>query len=284
MTDWLGTGAADTAATGNLCTLTELQDFLGDSAGAFESDALNAAIESASALIQRYCDRVFAAADYREWERISGNVLSVDNYPIIHLHRICKSSYQAGTLVNSSTDAAAMTATVGENYLLLQVIGGTNAHSDALTLTTYTTMALLATAVSALAKGWTLSVVKEAAPRDLKPSTTSAGNNNQIQLEAPDNPETVSDIDYDAGLIMGIGDGWVFADYRGGYETMPYDIRQACIQLAGSIAKAGGLNMQLSSERLGDYAYTLANGTTSTLAGLLGGLTVTLDGYRRRGA
>ena len=65
-------------------------------------------------------------------------------------------------------------------------------------------------------------------------------------------------------------------DYTAGFGTVPYDVEQVVIELAAEMFKGARLDTNLKSERLGDYAYQLADqvsGTSSRRAGWVDRLT-----------
>jgi hypothetical protein len=95
--------------------------------------------------------------------------------------------------------------------------------------------------------------------------------------------DTITEIDYEAGIIKGGWQGWVFVDYAAGYATIPADLVGACLGIAADalrLSATGGTIMQ--SEKIGDYSYTLGNTLSTSELGLLQPYAFILDSYKKR--
>lgn len=271
-----------------LITVADLTTYLGTGAGAYTPAQLAAIVAWADAVVKRYCERDLEATDYRSWLRANQERLFLPQYPIIQIYRATADTENVATLTNSATDAAHASAAIANGLLALRVVGGTLASNNTLTLATYASMAALAVAVNALTvtSGFSMIVAEERDPRDLRPFTAGIqAPGGLCYLEAPYNVvDTITEIDYQAGIIKGGWQGWVFVDYAAGYTVIPADLVGACLGIAADalrLASSGGTTMQ--SERIGDYSYTLGSALTTSELSILTPYAFILDSYKKRG-
>ena len=101
---------------------------------------------------------------------------------------------------------------------------------------------------------------------DLHPTENAA--NREVTLEAwvPfDNDyilhadEGYLEVPHAFAVFTGGGPARYRCDYTAGVSTIPYDVEQVVIELAAEMFRAANKDASLKSERLGDYAYTLAS-------------------------
>lgn len=270
-----------------LITVADLTTYLGAAAANYTAAQLAAIVAWADAAVKRYCERDLEATDYRQWLRANAERLFLPQYPVIQIYRATGDTENVATISNSATDAAHISAAIANGLLALRIVGGAFVGDHTLTLSTFTTMALLAVAVNALTAthGWTMNVLEERDPRDLRPFTAGIQSGGYCDLEAPYNVvDTITEIDYAAGIIKGGWQGWVFVDYAAGYTVIPADLMGACLGIAADalrLAASGGTIMQ--SERIGDYSYTLGSNLSTSELGLLQPYAFILDSYKKRG-
>ncbi len=252
-----------------------------------------AALDAATSLIERYCERTFTSAAYASWiDSRAHTTLCLPNYPVTILRSVCTSAEDVMSIYNTSADANDAIATVDNDSLILTVRGGVNDGTSVLTLATYATLALLGAAVTALAKGWTWAVTVECAPSHLRPGSTGGCLNATGYLQGPDESDEFDTFDGNAGMLTKSSD-WpagraaVFADYTAGYATIPADLQFVCIQLVNNLLGGAAHAGTIQSERLGDYSYTIGTSASSTTSDptltMLAPYLAILDSYKRRG-
>jgi len=260
-----------------IITATELEQYLGATlSGNYTDGQLATAAAVASSAVERYCDRTFEATDYRKWMDGSGtDSLWLEHYPIIKIMQVSCDWEYVGYLSNSSSDSNGISASMAEDgKLWLTVAGGTNAGSSSLTLSSYSTLAALATAVAALSKGWTLTVSEESDPQAMRPFSTSAVYTGSIYISGPGAwADCVPD--GDSGRLVSScwrrGTKNVYVHYRAGYEAVPEDVQAAACGIARDYLMTHDADGSVTSERLGDYQYqrAAATGIADTYSRLL---------------
>lgn len=262
-------------------TTDQLDAFLGATDAALYSDEFKGlAVDVACDAVESYCGRLFAADDYREWYTGCGSCLTLRQFPLLALRRVCVGATTVGTLSNSSTDAVSASGAVINNTLRLTVVGGANASDSALTLSAYSTMALLAAAVTALGKGWTLTVETEESPRCLREEGWSnLLDGSTASLSGPGAAIAV-DVDYRTAAMVSTSAGDVFVDYRAGYEVIPSDLLGAACGMARDwlVSGTAAIPPQSEQKRLGDFSTYLMYGVDK---GIFARYKQTLDLYRR---
>lgn len=264
-------------------SVADLDAYLGSTdAASYEASYKQTAVDVACAAIESYCDRAFAAEDYRQWYKgqQGRSGLLLRQYPLLAVRRVAIGTTAVGTLANSSTDAVTASGAIANGLLRLSVVGGTNAHDSSLTLASYTTLALLAAAVTALGKGWTLTVTGEESPRALREESFSdLTGGSTATLNGP-GTTTAADIDYRSAAVLTPMAGDIYIDYRAGYEAIPSDLVGAALGLARDwlVSGTGTPAASEESKRLGDFTHTVKY---SGVTGMLDSYKPILDNYRR---
>jgi len=229
--------------------------------------------DRATDFIERWCNRKLVSRDYTA-ELYWGNghcKLILDQYPVTRVMRLRRGRSNSFSIVNSSTDADFCTVEVTSTTIRLIVDGGTNADDTALTLSTYTSIDALITAIHALAKGWTCTTLAtDTSYRDaselLERPSMAVTATVSAYIEVVD--EDITDyklMSYDADRNEGIikkatvfqeGTEY-FVNYTGGFTTTPAALEEACIRLVayryGQSKRAD--SGDLKKEQLGDYSY-----------------------------
>ena len=248
----------------------------------FSDAQITAALGFATAAIESYCQRTFAATVYGEWIFAAGavrmaesaapgdwaaiydreylrnpNSISVKNYPIVALRRVCTRTYTAGSISNNNSGVVDSAISIHNGTLLLTTVGGAADGTASIALASYKTMALLATPIAAA--GWILSITREARPCELQimSGATSGTPSASLALTAPGPSESVRDFDPGAGIIRGPFTDWVFVEYQGGYSTIPADLKEACIACAATYLMGTQHDTSMAGEKIGDYSYTV---------------------------
>ncbi|GAG40998.1 unnamed protein product, partial [marine sediment metagenome] len=229
-------------------------------------------------------DRQFVSQDYSEigsFDRVNGliqlgnpNVQAVD-FLSVDLHD-AMSIYYSGAdklaTVEVRTDSLVQRSTTGD-----PASAATETESDltAAANDTITELAGVATAVG----GWTASSLQNGPSQylDLKPAIATKGPGKGSSYT----PVTLQAwTSYDDDYILHAAEGYIEVatafhgftnlpprfrcDYTAGFGTVPYDVEQVVIELTAEMFKASKIDTNLKSERLGDYAYQLADVTSGS--------------------
>ena len=227
---------------------------------------LGTLVNRASDIIESICDREMMTRSHADWLDGTGSRnLLLPNYPVTAVARVCIGSRDVLSLSNSSTDAAYMTVANDATNITLVVSGGVNASSTDIALAGFATVTLLVAQINATGLGWSASVLNSADAHptsDLKTIVARGVTSSAVYLTVPEEP--VSDYEWDtlSGQLYNAG-GWpaghenIYVAYTGGYATVPDDLEQACIEIALTMYQSRETDRTMTSERLGDYAYTL---------------------------
>jgi hypothetical protein len=190
-------------------------------------------------------------------------------------------------LTNDSAGMSAYSISVADGKLNLTIVGGANAGTSTLTLSTYASMALLAAAIEALGKGWHVVVENEGDPATIRPGFDGASltTTQQLRLFIPG----VEYMGYipriDQGIIQAVGvwpsgQGSVYVDYRAGYEAIPDDLSVCCAALAVDILLNSTSNGTVIREKVGNVE-TQYSDTTRNGGGLINNYLQILQPYKR---
>lgn len=250
----------------DLTTLAKLRTYLGTASLAWSDTQLTNAVNAANYAIEQYCDTVFAAANYAEWiDGTNQEYLVLEHVPLIRVNRVATDYQDCLGITNTSAGLISAHVSVAGGSINLVVVGGANEGSDQLTLSTYTTMALLKTAIEALSKGWSCTIQNEEQPKSLRPvsydAITTSGE--YVYLQGADDGIDFTISESSTGILWR-GHGWpcgtrsVYADYRAGYETIPAPLETAANSVAADIVRSARRDGALQSETLGDYSWTRA--------------------------
>jgi hypothetical protein len=279
-----------------LTTLSNLKNWIGITS--VDDDVLlEHAIDRATAIIESHCDRKLKARTFSEWCMPSGErTFTVDNYPIVSIDTISYGSAISMTISSdtASTDVIATVENNGTKIRLRKVVYAGTTELIELAISDYPSTRQLVNYINLSANGWTATLTENA----LTASLYRFGGRGVI--DAPCNFEYPRDnvseyrVDYDTGLVHIIADRFpgirsdnasanrfpsgffpVFVQYTAGFETVPADLEQACIEIAADLYRERKQDKTITSESLGDYNYTQA-GVAELLEGRMG----KLAGYR----
>lgn len=256
-------------------TASDVATFLGHDPATVDVTATGRYGVSATAAcdqIERFCDRTFQAADYYRWLDGTGTkYLPLPEYPILNVYLVANNFQAAIAIGNTSTDATEFFVSVAEDGIMtLTVFSGVNAGALTLTLSTYTTMALLVAAIVALGKGWVATVQNEAEPQTMKPDAITVTSTQTAFFYAADSGlwDNVH-IEQPEGILYN-SFGWArghqnyFVYWQAGYVTVPPDVTEIAKQLAADLLDASGRGRFLQSEKTGDYSSSLRDAAPIT--------------------
>jgi len=266
-------------STNSLVTLTTLKAFLGITTTTDDA-ILESSIDRSSDYIRRYCARNFVATRYYEWKDTYGaNRVTLRHNPVTNVRFVGVGGDNVITVNSSiSTDAAATISVDDAHVHLFRADSNGEEYSTTLTLSSYDTTNEMAAQINATT-GFTASALlnvkscylRKLAGRDLKQQT--------CLLEAPTEGLTDYTLDCDRGIIYGPTLSryqGILIDYTGGFDTVPYDIQQATIEMATRLYRGRKRDPGLASESLGGYSYS-----TRSASEVDASTKMILDGYRR---
>ena len=267
----VATPIADIALT----SLSAVKVYLGIPSATTTYDArITAIILYVSDRIKRYCDDNFIAETHEL--RLDGNgktELLLDNQPIIQVDQVSIGILGLLNVINDDTTARQAFVKVTTNGIVLTIEGGTNAGTDTINLTTYPTIQTAADVITAIGKGWAGTVIST--DYALYPSadlfsedTNKECLDSNVVLYAPGDALSDYILYPDEGKIYYYG-GFpkgnknIFIQYRTGYVEIPGDLELATIELVVFMFSVSKSDLTLSSERLGDHAWTKGDGISS---------------------
>lgn len=266
-----------------LTTVAKLNIYLGETS---LNDAKTAAVANAIEFIQTYCNRTFDSTRYRRWVYADGKMVVLEDRPIIAVNRcmVGAQNVMSVSFVSTTADAASLAST--EADARLRSMDGATETLTAADFTTYTSVDTLATYIDSLA-GWTATKVIDDDAYAIKPMPPVDALNTTVYLEGPDDEIEGTGLDVAAGIVY-LGSrykGWIYVDYTAGYTTIPGGLEQIATEMAAALLKSSAISGTMQSERIGDYQYTVASGSSTSTSpglGILSSYESRLDLYRKR--
>ena len=248
-----------------LCDLDTAKRNIRPEPSAEHDDLLRALINVATDMIERECgDRRFAATTHTAWLDGSGDsVLVLPHYPVSAVARVCTGPTEALYARCDASDASGAGIAFDGDNVVLTVEGGAAAGTTNLGVATYTTLSAMATAIAAASGSWTASVLAglENVPSShLRPDGRWNCHEVLAALNAPGDPLSDFQVDYDAGLLIVHGTfprgaRNIHVEYTAGYSTIPEALQQACADLAARMYHRSARDTSVASESLGDYRW-----------------------------
>jgi hypothetical protein len=253
-TDLYITAATGCLGSGNEVTLSVVDNY-----------DLERLIDSASGFIEGYLNRALVSRDY-DLERHDGDgskTLFLLNYPITAVKL-----FSVGT--QAAIDVECTKAATFNAYVKIDSTGVTlvaDGAETALTFAANGTLGDMATAINGTAD-WTAALSDSdmsGFPSSLLlPELNVFCLNDERQLQIPGTPWSNFEIHGDKGIIhcggvMTVGEANVIISYTAGFTTVPFEVEQHCNELVKRKWDAASLTTGIKSERLDNYAYTLAD-------------------------
>ncbi len=271
----------------NCLALANIQYLQGRNTEAYEQ-----AIDSASDLIERHCNRTFAETDYRQG--FHGNErpeLQLRQWPVTALTRVSIGVQYGLEVKNTSTDAYDATVKCDGTNITLTLVGGANDSTAspttvALSSNTITELAVLITAEG---NGWTASAYSTIVgsmlatellnipPRKCLTTTayvpvpeesedelycdmaTAILRRNYAQAEwGFARPVRAVTRPYypERSAMFWPGNYNVIVSYTAGYATIPDDLAQICNEVAATMLRQGTRDTGLRGESASGYSYS----------------------------
>jgi hypothetical protein len=228
-----------------------------------EDDTLDALIAAVSKSIENYCWRTFAVTTYDELYPGNGRrELVLRNYPTVSIERVACAPTPVLRVTNTSASVLRATVKVTATGLELIRIASGVSTTNTILFADQATLTALASAVTALANGWSASVIDSShnlrASADLR-ALQGAFNAKDIDAELKLHTSELSSflIDPANGFLTreagACWDGGVQhwrVVYRAGFSAVPDDVQEACAQWVAQLFWQTKRDPGLSSESI----------------------------------
>jgi hypothetical protein len=232
-------------------------------------DLVERLIEAASDQVETWMDRKFASQDFSEtgiYSRSNG-IVRLQNPHVTGIDFFSIELEDGLTVKYTGTDPVATVEVRADSVVYRSRASDTATETEEdLTAAANDTITELAAEINLIA-GWAATVRNTGPSQYLKLKPAENAANREVTLEAW--------VPYDDDYILHAEEGLLEigsafhgftsspaqyrCDYTAGYATVPYDVEQVVIELAAEMFTAAGKDTNLKSEKLGDYAYTLAS-------------------------
>ena len=272
-----------------LSTLAGLKAHLGITVSTYDT-ILEQYIDHATAKIERWIGRQIKLRNYSEW--YGGNdvrSVRVKQYPINNVVGVYTGLAAGMTITSTVSSDVRLTVSINTDPLgtvangalapcavLTRTTSAGTTTTDTLLFSTYPTTTSLATAISTYA-GFSATATTAMRCAQLHPRAGGDVKQSAVVLTGVD---VSSEFVYDSylGIVTIRQDAFPMAshnarypsalqstliEYSAGYTTVPDDIHQACLVIAGTMYLSRKSDTSLQSESLGDYSYSMASADSS---------------------
>lgn len=253
-----------------IITLADLKATLGITVSTYDAQ-LEQAINAATYQIESYLDRKVVQRRFYEWTTARGqaNVI-LKNPPVGHVHYLASGAKAAMTISSTvSTDIACTVTLVEGRMTLVRVASSGTETIEQINFSNHPTSTAIVAHVNGLT-GWKASLVTNCLAKHLHRFAGRDVVNANLTMTFADNAQFDTRVDNNTGIVYLSPSAYpdeesdwprkpltIFADYDGGYEAVPEDLKAACRLLAGAIYYARQRDSGLTAESLGDYSYTI---------------------------
>jgi len=273
-----------------LTTLAGLKAHLGITVSTYDT-ILEQYIDHATAKIERWIGRQIKVRNYFEW--YGGNdvrSVRVKQYPINNVVGVYTGLTAALTIASTVSSDIRLTVSINTDPLgtvasgalvpgvtLTRTTTAGTTTTNTLTFATYPDTTSLVAAINAIT-GYSATVTTamrcaQLHPRaggDIKMATVVLTGVNVSSEFVYDSYLGIVTIRQDAFPTMGQHNARfpsalqsTLIEYSAGYTTVPDDIHQACLVIAGTMYLSRKSDTSLQSESLGDYSYSMASADSS---------------------
>ena len=272
-----------------LTTLAGLKAHLGITVSTYDT-ILEQYIDHATAKIERWIGRQILVRNYFEW--YGGNdvrSVRVKQYPINNVVGVYTGLAAALTIASTVSSDIRLTVSINTDPLgtvsngtlapgvtLTRTTSAGTTTTNTLTFSTYPDTTSLVAAINAIT-GYSATVSTAMRCAQLHPR---AGGDIKMATVLLTGVNVSSEFVYDSylGIVTIRQDAFPMAshnarypsalqstliEYSAGYTTVPDDIHQACMVIAGTMYLSRKSDSSLQSESLGDYSYSMASADTS---------------------
>lgn len=259
-----------------LTSLSNLKSWLKITASTDDA-VLEKAIDRATARIESYTGRLLKARNVQEWRNGAPiHAFRLYQWPVISIANVWTGSYAALVVGGTSPYLRLSVSVRQEGGDPAVILNSTTSAGVSATTTidfdTYPTTSDVRDQIAAVG-GYTCTLGKNLRSAQLRPRAggDTISNPQSVTLYAAD---IASEYTYDAdsALLMidrsafehweygagrfPTGSKAICVEYRAGYETIPDDLEQACIEVAAALYQGRKKDRTVSQESLGDYSYT----------------------------
>jgi len=262
-----------------LATLSNCNEYLGFTSGdnATRDTKVEHLIDRSTSIIESYCDRKFKSRSYR-LERYDGDgseFLFTKQRPIRSINSVNLQTQNALTITCEDDDAVFASIDINSDGMTITQIKGTGNGVSSLTFSSYSTVSAMGSIIDNYTS-WTATVatgIGSYLSSDLLDVYAKYCLDTEVIIELPETAINDFTIYREGGMQMGILQrdyGWtsgtmnVIITYTAGYSSVPADVQQGCIMLVADLYNRSTKDMTLKSETLGDYSYTVAEGTEAS--------------------
>ena len=272
-----------------LTSLAGLKAHLGITVSTYDT-ILEQYIDHASAKIERWIGRQIKLRNYSEW--YGGNdvrSVRVKQYPINNVVGVYTGLAAAITIASTVASDIRLTISINTDPLgtvangalapcavLTRTTSAGTTTTSTLLFSTYPDTTSLVAAINAIT-GYSASVSTAMRCAQLHPR---AGGDIKMATVVLTGVDVSSEFVYDSylGIVTIRQDAFPMAshnarypsalqstliEYSAGYTTVPDDIHQACLVIAGTMYLSRKSDTSLQSESLGDYSYSMASADSS---------------------
>jgi len=260
---------------GDLTDIDRVKIYMGIAAGnTSKDDLINQLIPQLSAAIERYCDRSFYFAEYRDFiETVQGRILYLPNKPVQKLKRLVRSVDRVFKVNTARDGCTSASVTLIDGYVKLYQWG--EHEEDNEIAIGANTLTGLKTAIEAIADcEWSCEITsgyEDHLAADLVESGAQAAlYPNYAELRIPDYNSMyfTFNLNEDTGRVeltdSNFPDGRIFAEYAAGYgdgvdddpDDLPADLVGLATSIVADAVREAWSDKIMKSEKLGDYAYT----------------------------
>ena len=273
-----------------LTTLAGLKAHLGITVSTYDT-ILEQYIDHASAKIERWIGRQIKLRNYSEW--YGGNdvrSVKVKQYPINNVVGVYTGLAAAMTISSTVSSDIRLTISINTDPLgtvangvlapcavLTRTTTAGTTTTDTLLFSTYPDTTSLVAAINAIT-GYSATVTIAMRCAQLHPR---AGGDIKMATVVLTGVDVSSEFVYDSylGIVTIRQDAFpttashnarypsalqsTLIEYSAGYTTVPDDIHQACLVIAGTMYLSRKSDTSLQSESLGDYSYSMASADSS---------------------
>ena len=279
-----------------LTSLANLKAYLSIT-GTTDDVILERCIDRATSVIESHCDRKLKSRTFYEFLMPEGDrTVKTEEFPIVSIDTISFGS-QTSFSISSDTASSDVLASVGfdgSTLRLHKVASNGTTTTSTLAASSYATTSAIVTQINSSVSGWSATLTKNAYTRSLYRFGGRGVIDADCLLDFPRDNVSEYRVDYDTGRIHitaarfpGVRadnaasnrfpDGFfpVFVQYTAGFESVPDDLEQVTLEIAGDIFRERLQDRTLQSESLGEYNYTQA-----AIADLLAERVAKLDHYK----
>ena len=273
-----------------LTTLAGLKAHLGITVSTYDT-ILEQYIDHATAKIERWIGRQIKVRNYFEW--YGGNdvrSVRVKQYPINNVVGVYTGLAAAMTIASTVSSDVRLTVSINTDPLgtvangvlapcavLTRTTTAGTTTTDTLLFSTYPDTTSLVAAINAIT-GYSATVTTAMRCAQLHPR---AGGDIKMATVVLTGVDVSSEFVYDSylGIVTIRQDAFptmrsysarypsalqsTLIEYSAGYTTVPDDIHQACLVIAGTMYLSRKSDTSLQSESLGDYSYSMASADSS---------------------